>query len=94
MRIYKTAGVYIKEELPESFVIDIFDEFGMTQSSESNVEAILAARANIGPDGKPDLSRHALQSELKRYKVVSETLDVEEEQKRIDAEGIKEEVRA
>ena len=83
MKIYGAAGIYVGVVLPEGFVVDIFDEFGMTQSSEANVEAILRLREDAMPDGSRGLSLISTQSELKRYKVLSETLDVEEEQTRI-----------
>lgn len=67
--------------IPEDFGVDIFSEFGLSQRAEKDIDALIRARQ------MREISRPTFLGEIKARALLSETVDVDEEIERIEAEG-------
>lgn len=78
--VFKVAATWIKVELPESFGVNIFDDYTITGSQADN-EFLLKCRT------AGELSRGTFLSEVKRRGTIAESVDVDEETAAIESEG-------
>jgi hypothetical protein len=67
--------------LPADFGVDIFSEFGLSLRATQDIEALIKARI------AREISRETFLRELKARALLSESIEVEEEMERIEAEG-------
>jgi hypothetical protein len=78
---YRVAAVWVKVELPENFGVDIFNDFALSLRASQDIEALIKIRQ------AGEMSRDTFLREIKRRAILSETVDVDEEMERIEAEG-------
>jgi hypothetical protein len=78
---YRVAAVWVKVELPENFGIDIFNDFALSLRASQDIDALIRIRQ------AGEMSRDTFLREIKRRAILSETVDVDEEIGRIEAEG-------
>jgi hypothetical protein len=75
------AGTWIKTELPADFKIDIYNDFGLSLRATTDIQSLIAMRL------AKELSRETFLREIKRRSLISETLDIQEEEEKIQSEG-------
>jgi hypothetical protein len=78
---FGVAGTWINTELPEDFKVDIFNDFGLSLRATADITALLQIRQ------AKELSRETFLREIKRRKLLSETVDIDEETEKIQNEG-------
>jgi len=78
---YWGAAQWIGAKLPEDFSIDIYSDFGIGPKEAAHLEHLLKARM------AGEIDRETYLSEVRRRGVFSETIEVEEIQARLEAEG-------
>lgn len=81
VQAFQLGAKWVKQELPEDFKIDIFNDFGVSSRVTSDIDALIKARRD------KEISRETFLRELKRRGLISETIDVADEIGRIEAEG-------
>jgi hypothetical protein len=79
---FKAACLWTGDELPEDFKVDIYNDFGISVRATRDIDALIKARQ------AGELSRGTFLREIKRRAVLSETVDIEQEKKDIEDEGI------
>lgn len=77
---YEVAAEWVDAELPDDFRVDIFSEYGLSSKASENVALLDKARA------RGDISHELYLQELKRYGVLAESLDVDDEMERVEDE--------
>ncbi|HBG77488.1 MAG TPA: hypothetical protein DDW84_01380 [Phycisphaerales bacterium] len=82
LNAFKAACLWTGDELPEDFKVDIYNDFGISVRATRDIDALIKARQ------AGELSRGTFLREIKRRAVLSETVDIEQEKKDIEAEGI------
>jgi len=80
-RAYVMASEWIKVTLPDDFKVDVFNDFAMLLRAAQDIGHLIKIRQ------AGELSRQTFLREVKRRNILSETVDVEEEVERIEAEG-------
>lgn len=78
---FEVAGIWVGEDLPEGFAVDIFNEYGLSARATDNLKILDAAR------GRGDISHETYLDELKRYAALSSGVDTQEEMARVEREG-------
>jgi len=78
---FKLGAEWVKQDLPDDFKVDIFNDFSITLKSGQDIESLLKARL------AGEISHETYLREVKRRALLSESLDVVEEIERVDAEG-------
>jgi hypothetical protein len=78
---FEMAGHWVKTQLPEDFSIDIFSDFGLGMRAEFVADHLLKASQATR------LSKETYLREIKGMSYLSDTVDIEEEMARIEAEG-------
>lgn len=80
-RAYEIAATWAGAELPPDFKIDVFDDFGMSQTTELSITALLSMRA------QKQITHERFLMEAKRLGFLGDDLDIEEELRRLDLES-------
>uniref|UniRef100_A0A6M3J8B0 DUF4055 domain-containing protein n=1 Tax=viral metagenome TaxID=1070528 RepID=A0A6M3J8B0_9ZZZZ len=81
LALYRFAAEIMGEEIPDDFRIDVFSDFAALAGASSDLEQILKLRA------AGDLTRQSTLVEFRRRGILSETLDVEEEDAAVEEEN-------
>lgn len=81
LECYRTAGMWVNEEVPDEFAVDIFSEYGLSSRATESLDHLDRARQ------RGDISHETYLQELKRFSVLAEGIDVDEEIERTTQES-------
>lgn len=81
---FKIAAMWTSQELPDSFAVQIYRDFALTNKAGADLTALRNARV----DG--DLTRQTYLHELRRRGVISDAVDIQSEVDLLEAEGPRE----
>lgn len=80
-RAFGLAAAWSNQTLPEEFSVDVWSDFGISLRAQDDLDKLIKAR------GQGEISHETFLRELKRRALLSDTVDVEEEMDRVEAEG-------
>ena len=78
---FGVAALWLKLDLPDDFKVDIFNEFGLSLRANEDIKSLIQIRQ------AREISHETFLREVRRRAVLSETLDIDEEIRRVAAEG-------
>ncbi len=81
VEMYRMAGRWIGEELPNDFKTDVNNDFGISQKKIEDTKNLIEMR-KLG-----EISRETFLTEIRKLGTLSEGVDIEEEMARIQDEG-------
>jgi len=79
---YEAASVWIGEEHPEDFGVEVFNDFGIGLKSGDDLEKLLKMRNPVAPE----ISHETLIAESKRRGLLADSVDAQDEREKIAEE--------
>ena len=80
-RAFGVAARWIGQKIPEDFVIDIYNDFGIGLRASQDIDALIRMRQ------AGEIDRETFLREVKRRAILSEATDIEEVIARLETEG-------
>ena len=78
---YGMAAEWLKVTIPADFVVDVFNDFGLTLKGAEDIQSLLKARQ------QREITHVTFLREIKRRGLLSETVDIDEEISNLESEG-------
>ena len=78
---FKIAAKWVRLEIPDDFKVDIYNDFGVSVRSATDIDALLRIRQ------AKELDRETFLKEVKRRALLGENVDVQDVMERIESEG-------